>query len=248
MIIASVAALFWLTTLQAPVSMIGQTYGQPEQSESSAAPVTLDESAVDPAREATRRSATVDSEVPQPTASGRAVQFVRSEMRASASDRPPGGDMPSRPPDLAEFGYTRLVDVPPMAQPEPVLLLAAARDFVDRYREPDAWHRSLTGEPSDPAWGDTMAENIRAYFGDGRLPAGFQPIEVECRTAICMLQAFANEYGAQHRFSSAVQTLRQQHWAQSIERRRLYFNLDGGTTTVLVFLERGSSSTPPEHP
>lgn len=248
MIIALVAALLWLSKVQAPAPMAGKTYGYPEPSQSSAAPVTLHESAVDPAPEAARRSTSVDSEVPKPRASGSAEQFVQPEVRVPTADRPPGGDKPSQPPNLAEYGYARLVDVPPLAQPEPVPLLAAARDFVDRYREPDAWHRSLINEPPDPEWGEPMADNIRAYFDDGRLPHGFQPIEVDCRTAICMLQAFANEYGAQHRFSSAVQTMRQQPWAQGIEHRRLYFNLDGGTTTVLVFLERGTRSMPRERP
>lgn len=232
----------WFVSQPTPESIVGKTYGYPDTETPAPASVL-------PTTTARQEPNTRMAAHNQPRSALVRAENLPTQQVATQTAESVGVAEPPKPrrraveeakpePTLAEFDKARLSEIPPLDEPEAIPLTAPSRNYVERYRELEAWHDSVASEPADPDWSNAMADHIREYFAGDNLPRGYEAIRAHCRAAICMLQAFAPEYGANRRFRFALQQMRDQPWASSIQRSDCYFHHDDGNTTMLCFLER----------
>lgn len=99
-------------------------------------------------------------------------------------------------------------------------------------------HQKIAAEPRDDSWALEVQMHWRNFLAQHTPSPDFDVVSVECRRTLCELAAFGNTPGADKRWDQALQTAKQEAWAQQFTNTNTHITEQNGRAVMLTILER----------
>lgn len=153
-----------------------------------------------------------------------------------------GAAAPWRPASAAASpgptGTPALLTAPAISLSEEHFRMVSPKPKDKRPLTIEELHQKIAAEPRDDGWALEVQMHWRNFLAQHAPSPDFDVVSVECRRTLCELAAFGNTPAADKRWDQALQTAKQEAWAQQFMNTNTHITEQNGRAVMLTILER----------